>query len=577
MQVIDSAASSFRDRLIEIIDDRTVRKKLGELKESDEFIEKLVKDYIDEIAPSFENVPIMTAKYKKLEMLGDSAISLVDCVDYAYIIFLLHLFSNPYTVEWAKRWVEEKHERHPSSTLLRFLNARVILSASQTPADENIQDEVNKEKKTKMQEKAFRDLKDVLTTEPESVIYAMHKLDEVMLYTFRNHKNILSWYYKNLHERLFREVPKGMYPNAVSSFYHAICADYCRIAGDKDRQEDELKKALELYNNNSLALVQKAYNMYIAYITLKDDPKENRKNAEKYRKEAEEMLNKSLSLVKTQFDDVPITRISVQATAHAGLGYLYSKRGDPLSYRKAESCYQEAIKTIEDSSCSESPFLQYMKSFIKLNRGRNRLDKGKFKEAEKDFDEASKEPDLLAYVEINRGILYHKQSFNRKAKSKFNHAIKLKSDLAEAYYNLGVIYNEEGKKEKAIRLFDTALDINEDLTEAHDALKKLQGLEVQDIRDWYKWWFGKEATRYKKGLGIVFVALILIGIASTIYAIHTKDSGISSSIFGGLAFALIFLILPLITKLKLGTIEVEMESKGERPVSYSTGPILKSV
>jgi hypothetical protein len=85
MRVIDSAASSFRDRLIEIIEDRIVRKKLGDLKESNEFIQKLVEDYIDEIAPSFENVPIMMAKYKKLEILGDSAISLVDCVDYAYL------------------------------------------------------------------------------------------------------------------------------------------------------------------------------------------------------------------------------------------------------------------------------------------------------------------------------------------------------------------------------------------------------------------------------------------------------------------------------------------------------------
>jgi tetratricopeptide (TPR) repeat protein len=567
MQVIDSAAFSFRDRLIEIIDDRRVRKKLGELKESDEFIEKLVKDYIDEIAPSFEDVPIMTEKYKKLEILGDSAISLVDCVDYAYILFLLHLFSNPYTVEWAKRWVEEKHKRHPDSTLLRFLTARVRLSSTHTMdtiADENIQNE------------AFEDLKEVLTTDPKSAIDAMHRLNNIMLYAFSRYKNILFSYYARFHEGIFPDVPIELYPNALSSFYHATCADYYRIAEMKKEQVEESDKAIKLYNDNSLAVVQKAYTTYTAYIIkVNEDSKEARKEADNYRKEAKKMFERSLSLAKEQFRGFPITRISVQATAYAGLGYLYSYSGD---YPKAERCYGDALKMIQDSSESRSPFLQSMKYFIKLNRGRSRLDGGKFKKAEEDFDEvAQREPNLLPYVENNMGILYYKQSFNGKAKSKFNHAIQLNSDLAEAYYNLGVIYNEEGRKEKAIRLFNTALSINEDLTEAYDALERLEGAQVQNIQDWYKWWFGTEATRYKKGLGTVFVALILLGISSTIYAIHMENSDVSSSFIGVLAFALIFLILPLITKLKLGTIEVEMESKGERPVSYSTGPILKSV
>jgi hypothetical protein len=37
-------------------------------------------------------------------------------------------------------------------------------------------------------------------------------------------------------------------------------------------------------------------------------------------------------------------------------------------------------------------------------------------------------------------------------------------------------------------------------------------------------------------------------------------------IFGVLGFALIFLILPLATKLKIGTIEVEIESKRGHPL-----------
>jgi tetratricopeptide (TPR) repeat protein len=278
------------------------------------------------------------------------------------------------------------------------------------------------------------------------------------------------------------------------------------------------------------------------------------------------MFNEALRLAKEQLCGFPSTRISVQAMAHAGLGYLYSKSG---LYKKAERCYYEALWTIEYSSESHSPSMRSLKSFILLNRGRSRLDSGRLEDAKEDFLEARKEPDLLAHVETNIGVLYYKQSFNGKAKSRFHHAIELKSDLAEAYYNLGVVYNDEGKKEKAIRLFRTARDVDGNLSEAHEALEKLEGSKVGDIRDWYNWWFGIATTPCKKALGTVFVALILLGISSAFYDIHMSGSEVSNSLFGVLGFALIFLILPLITKLKLGTIEIEMESKGKRPLCHA--------
>ena len=567
MQVIDSYEYSFRDRLVEIIDDQEMRNSLRQLKENDKFIENLVKSYIDEFAQSYENKAILKRRREKLRDVGASAKSLVDCVDFAYILFLTRSFSDPDSHEWAKAWIAKVHEHYPGSTLLRFLDARVKLPSSHTAGYEVIENEACIEKQ------AIDDLKFVLKTDHESVIDAMHRLNSIMLYTFANHKNILDWHYAKFSKRLFPEASKDSFPNAVSSYYHAICADYYRIVGMKKEQKEESYKAFELYSDNSLAVVQIAYTTYITYITTKEGNKEDRKNAENYRKKAKKMFEDSLRLAKNQFCGFPITRISIEATAHAGLGYLYSRSGQ---YRKAERCYRDAISKIELSQESRSPSLQSMKSFILLNRGRSRLDNGKFEESKKDFDEASKDPDLLPFVETNLGILCYKQSFNGKAKSKFNHAIELKSDLAEAYYNLGVIYNEEGRKEKAIRLFNTALEIDEDLTEAYNALEKLEGPKVQDIRDWYNWWFGRETSRYKKGLGTVFVGLILLGITWTIYDIHMTDSAVSTAIFGVLGFALIFLVLPLITKLKLGTVEVEMESKGERPLSYANGPSLKS-
>jgi tetratricopeptide (TPR) repeat protein len=537
MQVLDSTVAkqpTFRERLIEIIDDEKVRKSLNELRERDEFIDSLVEHYIDEIGKSFESPPILKRKYEKLKDLGALIKSSNDCIDYTYILFLTSSFRNPYTQQWAEDWLVREHECCPESSLLGFLYANLRLFSSSIPGNEIIEKE------------AFDDLKKILMKDHQSVINAMHRLDSVMLSTFAKHKNILDWCYDNLHEKIFPKVSRQLYPKAVSSFYHATCAEYYRIAGMREEQERESRDALGLYSDNSLAKVQ------VAYINVKEDPKE-----------AKELFEDALHLAKNQFSGIPTTRLSVEAMAHAGLGYLHSKRA---LYLKAEKCYQEALS--KTSSSSESPSLQSLRFFILLNRGRSRLDDGKFQKAKEDFDEAAKEPDLLPYVETNLGILSYKQSLNGKAKSKFNHAIELKSDLAEAYYNLGVVYNEEGRKDKAIRLFKTALDIDGDLSEAHEALQKLEGSKVHDIRDWYNWWFGIETTRYKKGLGTVFLAFILLGISSAIYDVHMRNTDASSSIFGVLGFALIFLVLPLITKLKVGTIEVEMESKGERPSLY---------
>jgi tetratricopeptide (TPR) repeat protein len=535
MQVIDSAAPSFRHRLIEMIDNDGARESLLELRQSDDFIDRLVEYYVDEIAKSFEKQFVLKTKHEKLKSLGAVTSSSDDYVDYAYFLFLTCSFSNPYTQEWAEDWLAKACEACPESTLLGFLYANVKIFSSHDTHDEIVEND------------ALNRLKKVLQRDHQSVINAMYGLNNIMLSAFK-HENLLDYYYNKFHEKIFPKVSRQMYPKAVSSFYHATCAEYYRIAEMREEQGRESREALELYSDNSLAKVQ------VAYIMTKEDPKK-----------AKEMFKETLRLAKDQFSGIPITRISVEAMAHAGLGYLHSKSA---LYSRAEKCYQEALSKISTSSESPSSSLRSLKCFILLNRGRSRLDDGKFQKAKEDFDEAEREPDLLPYVETNLGILYYKQSFTGKAKSKFNHAIELKSDLAEAYYNLGVVYNEEGKKEKAIRLFKAALDVDGDLSEACDALEKLEGSNVQDIRDWYNWWFGKETTRYKKGLGTVFVGLILLGISSAFYDVHMRDSDVSGAIFGVLGFALIFLVLPLITKLKLGTIEVEMESKGESASLY---------
>jgi tetratricopeptide (TPR) repeat protein len=534
MELIDSSTHSFRDRLIEIIDDEKGRRNLNELKQDDQFIDTLVENYIDEISKSFETQDVLKIKYKKLKDIGDTAKSSDDYIDYTYVLFLTNSFSNPYTQKWAQEWLSKKQEYCRHCTLITFLYARMRLSSSHTAANEDVENE-----------RALNDLKKVLKTDPKSVIDAMYRLDKITLYIFAKHKNILDWSYNNNHKRLFPEVSKQLYPRALSSFYHTLCAEYYKIIGMEEEQAEESRRARDLYNKNSLAIVQ------LAYIKADEEPRL-----------AEKMFEEALQLVKDQFSGLSTTQISIQAMAYAGLGYLYTKSA---LYSKAERCYHEALLRVT-SSHSVSLFLRSLKSLILLNRGSSRLDDGRLKMAKEDFHEAAKDPDLLAIVENNLGILYHMQSFNKKAKSKFNHAIELNADLAEAYYNLGVVYNEEGRKDKANRLFAIALEIDGNLSRARDALEEFEKWRGGDIRDWYEWWFGSGTTRYKKSLGAVFLALILAGITWTVIDIHMAPSLVSGYIFGVLGFALIFLILPLVTKLKLGTIEVEIESKRGQPV-----------
>ena len=68
----------------------------------------------------------------------------------------------------------------------------------------------------------------------------------------------------------------------------------------------------------------------------------------------------------------------------------------------------------------------------------------------------------------------------------------------------------------------------------------------------------------KKGIGIATLILIgvLIGKASDD---AVRDSDIKQSMFGIIAIAIVFLVLPLISKLKVGPVELEMESKGQQP------------
>ena len=147
-----------------------------------------------------------------------------------------------------------------------------------------------------------------------------------------------------------------IFPQALNSFYHSLCAEYYRIVDIAEDQELESLKALKLYECNSLALAQ------VAYIRVESDTLE-----------AENMFRKAIKLADSQFADSPKDRLFIKALGYSGLGYVYNKRS---IYEIAENHYTEALEILQ-SSTFQNPFKKYLKYVILLNRGRNRLDEGR--------------------------------------------------------------------------------------------------------------------------------------------------------------------------------------------------------
>ena len=127
--------------------------------------------------------------------------------------------------------------------------------------------------------------------------------------------------------------------------------------------------------------------------------------------------------------------------------------------------------------------------------------------------------------------------------------------------------SSDPKKDRAEKLFQTTLDLNRNFKEARNALKKLQETGVKGLRDWIDWWFGYDSPVYRKALGyaiIIFAASLLVIVV--IYDTYWKDKGgfgVSQSLLIVLAVTIVMLLLPSISKLKLGPIELDMKSIGK--------------
>lgn len=244
--------------------------------------------------------------------------------------------------------------------------------------------------------------------------------------------------------------------------------------------------------------------------------------------------------------NVPGTSLQ-QSVGCFALALIYQRK---VMYKEAESFFNQALSfSIPD----------FLRAIIILNRGKNYLDNNDLVRAKKDFLESQNYPHVEASAHVNLGKLYFIQNFLDKAEIELIKALELNPSLAVAYYNLGVLYNQKNDREKAKKYFQLTLQADGNFAEARTALKKLEE-SAKHLIDWWSWWF-ENSSASKKLVGIF--SILLIG-TLFIFAVYQLVSGIRNeflnSYFIMIGFLLVFLILPTLTKLKIGPMEVEMKS-----------------
>jgi tetratricopeptide (TPR) repeat protein len=469
-----------------------------------------------------------------------------------FLYFVNHLQNPWYFMQWIYEWITEAYKKYPDSVLLKFLCGQVIYyyKGYQHAFDKNDINasipwltRANKSIFEKLQ-KPITDhsqlLLDALKADSEFLIDLQETYLELMKSHFEKYRSVYHiLLYENFGRLLFPGLSHELFFCIFISSHYAHIA-YCYLILDqKDRAKQIIENALsKYYKDDSYALA-----LY-AWLTLEEDSLK-----------AEGVFKNLLKIVDSQYVGLPL-QLQTKISAYLGLGYIYYKR---TIYEVSEKYYDEALAALKLHS---EP---YLKAVILLNRGRNRLDNGDFTRAKEDFCEAQKMPLVSAFTHNNLGLIYFEQGLYEKSESEFIQAVEEQPDLAESYYNLGVLYNEEnGNKERARKLFQTALDIDRGYKQAKESIRKLEHSSMGDIGDWYDWWFGSSASSLKKGMGIATLILIgvLIGKASYL-ALYDKD--IKDPLLGMIGIAIVFLVLPLISKLKIGPIELEMESKGHPP------------
>jgi len=533
-------------QLLSLVNDVTKREFIAS-KHGDEFIKELARqarkeeiDMVREITTKNPDVVYkLSTNYQEktsrtIPMIGEIALtSIAWSESYAIFLYLINYLTNPQFFSSSCEWLRKAYEKYPRSAVLKFLNAVAITVYRylENQLDASLKNQFESLKKPTFD--STRLLFEALNNNPKRIVDLQEAYVELTENDLLKEDFLQKNLYQNFGKISFPNLSKESFLNIFISFLHARLSNYSLQAHMISKAESELNTALLRYKDNSYALVLQA--------KLDEDSIE-----------AESAFNRALERSDSQYVGLPL-QIEIKTVAYLGLGYVYHKR---MIYDIAEKYYYKALELHPE---------EFLELTVLLNRGRNRLENGDIVGAREDMSIVKQDYILSPDAHNNLGLIYFKQGLNEKAEAEFIQAIELKSDFPDAYYNLGVLYNTEKKKERAEKLFQAALDIDRNHKEAKLALRKLQGSDIKEgIRDWYDWWFGTSATNAKKAIGLAIVALMGALIGRAAYDVFLGVE-INQSTFGIIALTIVFLLLPLISKLKVGPVELEMESKGQQP------------
>jgi len=449
-------------------------------------------------------------------------------------------------------WINKAIEKFPETALFRFLAAYFAAIIPILPEKE-FGDLIQSLSK---QSKVFEEYRKIdvtavisecLKNDPNTVIHVLEQRQKIVLKTIPSDRESLQKGV-DIFSKIVAEVNTESFVSALSSFSSSILARLYLVSDQPDRYEKKLNEAIGFYEKNASAICQ------LAYLKINKDTRE-----------AEKKFKTANDLIENQFNGIQRLKNRIRYDIYLGLAYTNHKKG---RYDEAEKKYKDAL---------ELHLGYYFDMLALLNRGRTRLDKNDFLGAIEDLSKAINEPKLSATAHSNLGLVYLKQGLYGKAESELNEALEKNPSLSHAYHNLGVLYNEEGNKQRAEKLFKTATTVDKNFSEARDALKKLQGTELRNLGgDWYDWWFGKNSSKLKKSVGIAVVALIGTLVAKANYNIY-YDLQVSASLFAVLAINILIILLPILSKLKMGPVELQVQSKGERPIlieAYAVGSLI---
>jgi tetratricopeptide (TPR) repeat protein len=526
--------------LIAFVEDNAMRSAIRDKEGLD-----WVQDIAAQLSLEFVNCRQKAEFYNKMKKLvsfaDDSLLSKEGCLNYACLLFFADLIN--YLIvdfKFPPEWSESAIQKYPDEMILKFLHANVKSYSIETDEDKQCTEKL---------------ILNSLNKDPETVIDAVNRQFQVYISILERDSNILNRYYKELHDGLFPSVSKKKFLNTLKSLCHARLARLYTATSLGNKHNKELKKANKYFKENSLVIIQSAF------LAIQEGRSIH---------ETQQYFKTAFDLAQIQYDVIPELKKYIIYDASLGLAYTYNLQG---RYDDAENYYRYAMSSSTD---------KLTKSIAFLNRGRNRLDNGDLSGAIVDLSMAINLFEKLEFkkqesdAHTNLGLVYLKQGLDEKAQSEFSKAIELNPTSPYPYYNLGVLFNEDQNKARAKKLFKTAADLDTTFHEARDALKKIEKSGITGIGDdWSDWWFGKNTSNSKKISGIAIIIAIIGLVAKAYYDIFFGSSPkINESIYALIAINIVLLLLPILSKLKLGPVELEVASKGEpQPMDIQTAGV----